>query len=665
MTVLHPHREHRQRLGTRHRGFTLFEVALSLVIVTFGVISVLMLFPQGIKAEQLARMRIIAGVKAQEMIDVFATASNHNSSTEVEAPNAWDVAAGYKVMSPDLESRISTNRMGIAPVPSEIARRLDSESDEISKILAEGGQLFYSSRAGGSTNLEETTQASVDNHSTTLTQPDALTQRIVFAVVGYAQSNNLAYLPQKSWPYYAGYPSPPGHNESKASNPQPADKLIFNYNGINIALWEGVGDVVNGTGTTDADMREVFESTIAGPDGQKYGYRPYGLAGTTNSKTLAGAQGYIQSALWYCARKGLTNTWYAPTEPFTVNTEVAARMNDFRLLSDSDRWKYVQAFRFLSHAALCMTRHKDLVALGGQPSSVMGFPIPSAPVTTGLSSPSLMLTHDKILYYHELFMQMTMLYSASQPYDWGAPRPTQRAIFTDHPLIEYDLFSPRLTGKITNTNEDAEQWHPIAARPITNIGRSMEFPASPISSSLWDPANPTLLWGNSANFTLTKPFKAEERCRQLVFWAVDWMSYEDCETAPSGPIDASKYQFAAPMGNTAIDDMNGRMGGSTWPDHHIYQYRNPEKALVFTTDVSNRTTGDNVSALRLLSADGGSSTDMGGGFDTRQRFLGRWGADRNFNGILDRGPLPPSVRLRATAISRYNFYDPRLTLKLR
>jgi hypothetical protein len=56
---------------------------------------------------------------------------------------------------------------------------------------------------------------------------------------------------------------------------------------------------------------------------------------------------------------------------------------------------------------------------------------------------------------------------------------------------------------------------------------------------------------------------------------------------------------------------------------------------------------------------------MGGSVDARKRFLGRWGADRNFNGVLDRGPLPRSIRLRAAEVSRYNFYDPRLTLKLR
>ena len=632
---------------TTRRGFTLFEVSISLVLVSFGVISVLMLFPQGIKAEQMARMRVIAGMKAQEIIDSFSTSSNANPSTETEAPEPWDVAAGYKVFSPDLESRINTHRYGIMPVPLEIARRLDSDNDEISKVLAEGGQLFYS-QASGTTGLEEVTQGAV------VKQPDALTQRLVFAVLGYAQNNHLTFFPQKAWPYYAPYPSPPGHSEKK-DRYSPADQTSFVYQGCRIALWEGVGSggADDGRGTTDADIAKVFDGTV-GMD--RFGYRPYALGGT---KDLIGATRYLQSALWYVARKGIAPNWYDPPAGFDVTLKVAERMADFKALPDQDCWKYVQAFRFLSHAATCMTRWKVLSDLGGQPSSGVGFTIPAQTIdgmAIPTDSPQVVLTHDKIVYYHELCLQMAMFYAASLPYDWGAPRPTQRSIFMDHPLIEYDLSPNWQTGTITNAGEAAKQWRPVSARPITNIGRSMDFPDRPI---------PATLWGNPSNFTLARPFKAEERCRQLVFWSVDWLSYEDCETAPSGPIDASKYQFAAPIGTVNDDNMAARMGASTWPDHHIYQFRNPEKVITFTRDVSGMATGSDISGLRILNQDGHGGTDKGGGIDQRRRFMGRFGADRNFNGVLDRGPLPRSLRLRASEVSRYNFYDPRLTLKLR
>ena len=77
--------------------------------------------------------------------------------------------------------------------------------------------------------------------------------------------------------------------------------------------------------------------------------------------------------------------------------------------------------------------------------------------------------------------------------------------------------------------------------------------------------------------------------------------------------------------------------------------------LASGTDVSNR---------RILNGNG-EGIDKGGSMDQRRRFLASWGADRNFNGKVDRGTLPPAIRLRAIEVSRYNFYDPRLTIKLR
>ena len=40
--------------------------------------------------------------------------------------------------------------------------------------------------------------------------------------------------------------------------------------------------------------------------------------------------------------------------------------------------------------------------------------------------------------------------------------------------------------------------------------------------------------------TATRAFSAAERTRQLVYWLVDWQQYEDSESAPSAPVDASQ-----------------------------------------------------------------------------------------------------------------------------
>jgi hypothetical protein len=49
----------------------------------------------------------------------------------------------------------------------------------------------------------------------------------------------------------------------------------------------------------------------------------------------------------------------------------------------------------------------------------------------------------------------------------------------------------------------------------------------------------------------------------------------------------------------------------------------------------------------------------------REVFAGRYGADRNFNRVLDRGPLTPSVRIRAIQVARFNYYDPRVPAVVR
>ena len=46
-------------------------------------------------------------------------------------------------------------------------------------------------------------------------------------------------------------------------------------------------------------------------------------------------------------------------------------------------------------------------------------------------------------------------------------------------------------------------------------------------------------------------------------------------------------------------------------------------------------------------------------------FLGTYGADRNDNHLLDRGPLPKSVRVRATTVARFQIYDPRVPVMVR
>jgi hypothetical protein len=134
--------------------------------------------------------------------------------------------------------------------------------------------------------------------------------------------------------------------------------------------------------------------------------------------------------------------------------------------------------------------------------------------------------------------------------------------------------------------------------------------------------------------------------------------------APLGRID-----FVARMG---ADSATGGWGGIKFWDQELFAYRNPEKSLAFLRDVSGKPTGADVAGDMLLNwhpgnsgqywtPDEGVGTPLGAGFgDARRVFSGGFGADRNMNLRLDRGPLPPSARLRAIEVARFNYYDPRV-----
>src|SRR4051812_43752487 len=135
------------RLGTMRRapaaGFTLFEVAVSLAILAVGVLSVIALFPAGIRAQRLARFQLYAAAKAIELIEENAGATNTLLCDDVEAPDPWDTAVDRRTTTPDLECRLVSRRFGVAPLPTALARRLDSDDGEIARLLDQGADLYY------------------------------------------------------------------------------------------------------------------------------------------------------------------------------------------------------------------------------------------------------------------------------------------------------------------------------------------------------------------------------------------------------------------------------------------------------------------------------------------------------------------------------------------
>lgn len=683
-------------------GFTLFEVAISLVILAFGVISIMTLFPAGLKAQQLSRFQLYAAVKAEEMIEQFNAAHPDNATLDSEGSDLWEAPVAHRSQAWDIDARLASHRYGIMPLPLELARRIDSDGDEIQNHLAAGGQLYYS-QARAATSTEEQGMAE---------SPPNDAQKLVFIVSGHAQQNAIHIFPLKNWPYLVNYPSPPMHglhmwdswipplSTSAGTNfynlyKYPEDHEDFCY------PWETTR--INGLAIpgTDPDIQKIFhwrEGTL------EYGYFPYacgrrgnnydggatdlggGVSGQLPSRDAAIR--YVQSALWYCQKKGLPSSFWT--------TPISANIPDFEpMTADADKWKQVQAMRFLSHAATCLTawfpRGPGAV---GVDNLTAGVRIPTVMLDGVPGAPELVITHNHIVYYHERCLRLAMTFAASFPYDWAVPRPVERTIMTDFPLLQYDLFSPPRQGTIFGTSPAivAKQWRPLSPRPIKNIGLSYTYPLNQEPGGKHKLEATTLngavgpLFGNLDHYTLTAPFEASERCRELIFWAVDWQSYEDFETLPSAPVDASKYPIAGPRnrGAGAVQTLtpnpfNRRMWDLAFVDPHLFAYRNPEKNELFQpvggTEPRELPTGSDVEGYMVMNGLWVSSAlppgtprppyDQGDSLQARKTFNGQHGADRNFNKKIDRGIIPPSVRLRAVQVARFNVYDPRIPCLVR
>lgn len=295
------------------------------------------------------------------------------------------------------------------------------------------------------------------------------------------------------------------------------------------------------------------------------------------------------------------------------------------------------------------------------------------------------ITHDLVMNMHENCLRLAMRFGARFPYDWSAPKPFNAAHMMNVPLLEWDVLSnatgstlTALSGTIRDApagTPTAVQWRPITPQPMT----------VPAGFNAFNTTAVNVPWGDSDHFSLTQRFAAAERCRQLVVWSVDWQGYEDAESAPSAPVDASKYPVSSDEYSGSRAPRHLRSLSHQMNDQAQVTFRNPEKALVFKQDVAGLPTGADVTGLRVGkdasvdAADPLNELDMdystwdqavlvygsNGMFSVRNDqgcriFSGLHGADRNNNGLLDRGPVPTAVRLRATTVLRLNVYDPRL-----
>ncbi len=569
--------------GIRRRAFTLFEVAISLAIVTVVILSMALWLPSGLRAQQLARSRIFAAVKVVELIDQAVNGDHGFTHTRVERPSPLrDAAINRCAHACDVEQRVANPWTGALPVPLAIARRLDADGDEIQRVLDQGGYLFYADPKAQGRSVVAVDDQALSNEA----------QRLVFAFDGYPQQNALNAHPCMAWPYYEFWPSPPFRWEDdwRLMGFPAADEM----DAVRASAWPGTGD-------------------------------------------YAGLLRYRDNALALVAALGIPATTVGgrpapdlpaplPMPPWSV-TDPAVHPEPWHLL----------AMKALANAATRLTDPTMLAANG----------------ITGAAAIDL-ADHAKAC--HEAALRWNMRYAGTSPYDWGCTRALNRQIAWDNPLLQYDLFAG-----VTPLDDGDVGWRVIAGlpageRPRTYGARSHSGVDS--AAGAW--------WGDNTGFTLCAPFAAAERCRQVVFWAVDWKSYVDFETAPSAPIDAARGYH-----DTAGDYVHG------W---HNPRYGNPEAYLLFNPDPAapRDASGAAAELYRFTwnfypGSHPRPANPFGGGYGDacqqatplhRRLLLGLDGADRNGDGQLSHGVLPTATRLRAVTVARFNLYDPRLGLGL-
>jgi hypothetical protein len=213
-------------------GFTLFEVAVSALIFAVAILASIAVLPVGLHHQQIDRQRVYAATAALTFLDTFhkplprlqdlgpdglrlnvcATedGSPPSPTSLPTGPGAWPAANWSALLSassafaPDLEQALNGAHSGAFPIPPEIARRLDSDGDEIAEVLNAGGALYAidANLIRGST----TARATAGERSA---YGEELMRHLVFAVVGAPQQNVLPVHPHQGWPWYAHYPFPP------------------------------------------------------------------------------------------------------------------------------------------------------------------------------------------------------------------------------------------------------------------------------------------------------------------------------------------------------------------------------------------------------------------------------------------------------------------------
>ncbi|MBA3683813.1 MAG: hypothetical protein H0W72_00995 [Planctomycetes bacterium] len=606
---------------------TLFEVGISLLIVSVTITTVLLLFPVGLKAQQESRYQVIAASQAQIIVQGVLERQQHVSLGS-EGVQAWDRPyVNATVTAPDLDAGINLSRwasmapqtgrasedaavsekMGgvasFAPLPPEIRERIDSDRDEMAAIVADGGQIFYARLDGGELKL-------------------------VFAVSGYPQQNALMYHPQIKWPYFDYFPNAFVNNDnadplSEVSPHWPESPYTWP------GSWRGVQDTEVRV-LSSVDPTNVVLGHAHSNDKIRLG-TALQLLGLNFDPLVASpvVVGIVPSSQVQLAVD------YA-TDPLLFNARAIV-------------------LRYYAFACGGLATNKGFA---------FNWPTPGAYPDSVPEVRDFQIANAWMLAYNGYLQHY-------QPYDLRTPRNYALATMVDAPLFQYDLASdPWRDPNRLPADGLMHAWRVLASEPVVSSGNNTHG-----TRLAWTPVDNGDR-SSSTGWNLTRTFDGSERCREVVVWAVDWQSYEDFESAPGAPLDCSVLP-RLPRVNPA-----GADPGTGWATlglpgtvsnvlaHNNFHAEFPHAWLgtsrAMTVQASYPTpaaswSSANIERALIYQNYCAGPTDQ----NTLASYFVRHGADRDGNGTFDRGPVRPSARMRATTIARFLAYDPRLFLQFR
>ncbi len=450
---------------------TLFEIAISLAILSTAVLTVALSFPVGVRAQRLARFQIYASAKVLEIIDAYVDEQHLRKHRQVESQYLAQNTAMQWV--PDIDRKMEDPNLGLLPLPRAIAQRLDSDGDEIARLIADGGRIFFCTPMsyGGTTDQVAagyfmTFGVQVGQFAY---QAVAQNQSLLIGVIGNPQQNALPNHPCVAWPYQDWYPSPV----------QERERLEWLEHG-----W-----------TAYAEFEQVY-NLVSGPTYEAVHRDPLII-----DEYIRRAQALVLAA--GVATSGQPG-FAAPTLPPALPT---GTWTDTDLVVFPPPWR-ILAMRCLAHAAMARTA---------------AFPNPADDASAAQRAYA--------VDCHEAALAWATRYASTSIYDWGAPRPLNRQTAFDFPLLQYDLFSP------LNTSAPGGDVSHLIGCPLApnvapaNVWRSHgNYGWNPMPDNR---AQIAAGWSDNRAFNLTAPFSASDRTRRIVCWSADWQAYEDFEELPA------------------------------------------------------------------------------------------------------------------------------------